>query len=514
MLTLPGCLLRKNGVCIAYREGTIMEKRTLRGLLEGLEYEVLKGSLDVSVRDIIYDSRKDCSGCLFVCISGTKVDAHDYIPQVAAKGASAVVVEKDIEVTEDVTVVKVPRTRKALAELSAAYFGHPTRRMKTVGITGTKGKTTTSYMLKEILEAGGRKVGVIGTNGAVIGGEHFPTKNTTPESYELQQYFYRMAEAGCDVMIMEVSSQGLMMDRVAGMTFDIGLFTNLSPDHIGPNEHASFEEYRMWKGTLFQKCRTGIVNADDPNCEEILKGHTCGVLTFGQNARDEFRAMHISHLKDGSFMGICFDLTGRYKFPVEVGIPGLFSVYNALGAIAAAMVLGIEVPAIQQALRRIRVEGRMELVYSGEDFSVIVDYAHNGVSTRSLLSTLHDYNPPRIVVVFGCGGNRDPHRRIEMGEAAGQMADFSVITADNSRWEKVEDIMKDIHKGLDPTGGKSIDIPDRREAIRYSIEHAQTGDIIAIIGKGHEDYQEVEGVRTHFSDREEAEKVLRDLGRI
>ena len=486
--------------------------KMLRELLSGMEHECLQGSLDVPVKDIIYDSRKDCEECLFVCISGTKVDAHRFIPDVAAKGASAVIVEKEVNAPENVTVIRVPKARRALAELSAAYFDHPAREMKTIGVTGTKGKTTTTYMLKEILETAGEKVGVIGTNGAVIAGEHFATGNTTPESYELHRYFRQMADAGCGYMIMEVSSQGLMMDRVAGLRFDIGIFTNLSPDHIGPGEHASFEEYRMWKGKLFQMCRTGIVNADDPNCEALLKGHTCGLLTFGQNVKDEFRAIHISHLKDGSFMGIRFDLTGRYKFPVEVGIPGLFSVYNALGAIAAALALGLEKEPVLKALRHIRVEGRMELVYASEEFSVIVDYAHNGVSTRSLLSTLHDYNPPRIVVVFGCGGHRDPHRRYEMGEAAGDMADFSIITADNSRWEKVEDIIRDIHIGLDPTGGKSIDIPDRREAIRYSIEHAKHGDIIAIIGKGHEDYQEVEGVRTHFSDREEAEKVLQELG--
>ncbi len=488
--------------------------KMLRDLLDGMEYELLKGSLDVPAKDIIYDSRKECADCVFVCISGTRVDAHDFIPQVAEKGASAVIVEKKIDVPQDVTVVYVPRARRALAELSAAYFDHPTRKLKTIGITGTKGKTTSTYMLKAILEEAGKKVGLVGTNGAVICGEHFATSHTTPESYELQKFFHQMVEAGCEYMVMEVSSQGLMMDRVAGIHFNLGVFTNISPDHIGPNEHKNFEEYMAWKGELFKRCDTGIVNADDPNWEKVLKGHTCGVLTFGQNPKDEFRAIHIRHRKDGSFMGICFDMVGRYKFPVEVGIPGLFSVYNALGAIACALALGIEKESILAALRHIRVDGRMELVYSSDRFSVIVDYAHNGVSTRSLLSTLHDYNPPRIVVVFGCGGNRDPHRRYEMGEAAGEMADFSIITADNSRFEKVEDIMKDIHIGLDPTGGKYIDIPDRREAIRYSIEHAQDGDVIAIIGKGHEDYQEIEGVKTHFSDREEAEKVLADLGLI
>ncbi|MCD8076994.1 MAG: UDP-N-acetylmuramoyl-L-alanyl-D-glutamate--2,6-diaminopimelate ligase [Lachnospiraceae bacterium] len=486
--------------------------KTLRELLDGMDYELVKGSLDVPVGDIIYDSRKECRGDAFVCICGTKIDSHDFIPDVAARGAAAVVIEREVPVEADITVVRVPSARRALAELSAAYFDHPTRKMTTIGLTGTKGKTTSTYMLKAILEAAGKKVGLVGTNGAVIAGEHFTTNNTTPESYELQQYFHRMVEAGCEYMIMEVSSQGLMMDRVAGIHFDIGIFTNITPDHIGPGEHSSFEEYRAWKGELFKRCEIGIVNRDDPNCEALLAGHTCAIRTFGQKEEDDFRATEIRHLQNGSFMGVSFMLSGKYgSFPVEVGIPGLFSVYNALGALGAALTLGISQEAILSALKSIRVNGRMELVYASDRFSVIVDYAHNGVSTRSLLETLRDYNPKRLVVVFGCGGNRDPHRRYEMGEVAGEMADLSIVTADNSRFEKVEDIIADIHIGLDPTGGAFVDIPDRREAIRYSIEQAQPGDVIAIIGKGHEDYQEVCGVKTHFSDREEAEAVLREL---
>ena len=486
--------------------------KKLSELLNGMEYQLVKGSPDVEICDVIYDSRKVCPGCVFVCISGTKIDAHDFIPEVAAKGAACVVIEKDVEVAEDVTVIRVPKARKALAELSAAHFDHPTEKMTTIGFTGTKGKTTSTYMMKSILEKAGYKVGVVGTNGAVIAGEHFVTNNTTPESYQLQEYFARMVEAGCTHMIMEVSSQGLMMDRVAGINFDIGVFTNLSPDHIGPNEHKSFEEYRAWKGELFKRCRIGIVNADDPNTEALLEGHTCQVITFGCEEGVDYRAVNIQPKQNGRFMGIAFDLEGAQDLSVEVGIPGLFNVYNALGAVAAALTLKVEHQAILDAIRTIRVNGRMELVYASDAFSVIVDYAHNGVSTRSLLETLRAYQPKRLVVLFGCGGNRDPHRRYEMGEAAGSMADLSIVTADNSRWEKVENIMADIHIGLDPTGGKAIDIPDRREAIRYSIEHAEPGDVIAIIGKGHEDYQEVEGVKTHFSDREEAEAVLKSLG--
>lgn len=488
--------------------------KTLRDLLAEMEYELLQGSLDVPAADIIYDSRREVKDCVFVCISGTKVDAHDFIPDVTERGASAVIVEKRTALPDGITAVLVKNARKALALLSAAYFDYPTRKMTCVGITGTKGKTTSTYMLKTVLEEAGKKVGLVGTNGAVIGKEHVATNNTTPESYVLQSFFHQMVEAGCEYMVMEVSSQGLMMDRVAGIHFQVGVFTNISPDHIGPNEHKTFEEYRAWKGQLFRRCDVGVVNMDDPNCEALLEGHTCRILTYGQDEKADLRATNIRHLRNGSFMGVAYDLTGRENYPVEVSVPGLFSVYNSLGVIGAASVLGIGEAPVRKAMREIRVNGRMETVYSSDRFSVIVDYAHNGVSTRSLLTTLRDYHPKRIVVVFGCGGNRDPHRRYEMGEAAGEMADFSIVTADNSRWEKVEAIMKDIHIGLDPTHGKSIDIPDRREAIRYAIEHAQDGDVIAIIGKGHEDYQEIEGKKTHFSDREEAEKVLKDLGLI
>lgn len=484
----------------------------LEELVKELTVEEIRGSLDKEISGVIYDSRKDCADALFICISGTKVDAHTFLPQVIEKGASAVVVEREVEVPENVTVIRVADARLALAELSAAWFDHPTRKMTTIGLTGTKGKTTSTYMLKAILEAAGKKVGLVGTNGAVIAGKHYVTNNTTPESYELQQYFHQMVEAGCEYMIMEVSSQGLKMNRVAGISFDYGVFTNISPDHIGPNEHADFEEYMACKGKLFTMCSTGIVNRDDPNWENIVKGHTCKLYTFGCTPEADFEAVNIRHLKKGSFMGIGFDLKGKAEFPVEVNIPGMFSVYNALSAVSVAVLLGIGSDAIDRALASIKVDGRMELVYASDHCTVIVDYAHNGVSTRSLLSTLRDYNPHRLVVVFGCGGNRDPHRRYEMGEAAGHMADLSIVTADNSRWEKVESIIKDIHIGLDPTKGKYIDIPDRREAIRYSISHAEPGDVIAIIGKGHEDYQEVNGVKTHFLDREVAEEMIKELG--
>ena len=323
----------------------------------------------------------------------------------------------------------------------------------------------------------------------------------------------KAVEAGCTHMVMEVSSQGIMMDRVYGFRFDYGLFTNLSEDHIGPDEHSSFEEYLGCKRRLFSMCDTGIVNGDDPYCDAILEGHTCRVVTFGLKEAADYRAEGLHALSRDGFLGIAYQVNGpKGSFELEVNMPGSFNGYNSLAAAALAEEMGLPRGAVNRAMGTIRVNGRMEIVYSGEDFSVIVDYAHNAVSMESLLTTLKEYHPKRLVCVFGCGGNRPKERRYAMGESAGRMADLSIVTADNSRWEKVEDIIADIVEHLAPTGGKYLTIPDRREAIRYSIAHAEKGDLIAVIGKGHEDYQEIRGVRTHFLDREEAEAALAEFG--
>ena len=486
----------------------------LTKLLQEIPHVLEQGSTDVEIRDVVNDSRRDVAGALFVCQKGTTFDSHTLAASVAARGAAAVVAEEgaEVDLPAGTTLVRVQDTRRTYALLCAAFFEYPTRRMCCIGVTGTKGKTTTTHMLRAIFEAAGDKTGLIGTNGITIGDRHISTKNTTPDPYILQQAFRQMADEGCRHVIMEVSSQGLMMDRVAGVNFAIGLFTNLSPDHIGPNEHASFEDYAAAKSLLFKMCRTGFVNADDEHCGLITAGHTCNLKTFGTQPGCDCRAINIRSERQGGFMGMVFEYSGKERYTVEVGIPGVFNVYNALGAIAVAERLGIPQEAVRKALSRIKVNGRMELVYSSEKCSVIVDYAHNGFAAENVLKMLRSYDPHRLVVVFGCGGNRDPHRRYEMGEAAGTYADLSIITADNSRDEDVRDIMKDIHIGFDPTGSDFIDIPDRREAIAYSIEHSQPGDVIAIIGKGHEDYQEEHGKRVHFLDREEAEIVLRRLG--
>lgn len=486
----------------------------LKDLLQKLSYRLIAGDVNTEVTELILDSRKAVPGCGFVALSGSMADGHEYIPQAIEAGAAVIVAEREAPVPEGkkVTYILVDNSRAALAELSAAWFGYPAEKLTVIGITGTKGKTTTSAMVTRILQTAGEKVGLIGTNGAYIDGKRYPTKNTTPESYEIQSLFRRMVEAGCRYAVMEVSSQGIMMHRVDGFSFDYGVFTNISPDHIGPGEHASFEEYLQYKSQLLQRCRIGLVNRDDEHFDAVTEHASCRLVTFGREHPADWMTDQIDYLTRHGFMGIAFHLTGPKCFRVEVNIPGLFNVYNAMAAAALCETMGISEEAICQALRTISVDGRMEIVYASEKLVALVDYAHNAVSMESLLTTLRDYRPKRLVCIFGCGGNRSRLRRYEMGEIGGRMADLSIITADNSRWEKVEDIIADIRVGMDKTDGKFVEIPDRREAIAYSIAHAEEGDIIAVIGKGHEDYQEICGVRSHFLDREELQKALIQYG--
>ena len=313
-------------------------------------------------------------------------------------------------------------------------------------------------------------------------------------------------------MVMEVSSQAFKMHRVDGIVFDYGLFTNISPDHIGPDEHESFEEYLYYKSRIFHCCKVGIMNKDDEHFEAVVKDAPCKLYTFSmETERTDFKAENIRYVAQPDFMGLEFDVKGSYELPVRVNIPGRFNVANALAAVSVLSFLDLPKDRICHGLEHLSVNGRMEIVYTSEKCTVIVDYAHNAVSMESLLTTLSDYRPKRLVCVFGCGGNRSKDRRTSMGDSAGRLADFTILTADNSRYEKTEDIIGDIRESIEKTGGKFIEIPDRREAISYSIANAQPGDLIAIIGKGHEDYQEINGVRHHFSDREE---VLRTVGKL
>ena len=486
--------------------------KNIAGLLQELKYTVIDGKPEGEISELVYDSRKVTKDCMFVCIKGAAYDSHDHTEEIARAGAKVIVAERPVKVPEGVTLVLVEDSRYALSMLSAAYFDHPAQKMKVIGITGTKGKTTTTFMVKGILEHAGYKVGLIGTIETIIGDTHIPSSNTTPESYLVQKYFAQMVEAGCQICVMEVSSQGLMMHRVDGFTFDVGIFTNIEPDHIGPNEHASFEEYLQCKSLLFQKCRLGIVNADDAHVEAILKNHTCQVQTYGFSENADIRATDMKLVRKGGHLGVAYHVSGLLEGDIETSVPGRFSVYNSLTAVAICNHYGVDMEVMKKALLNASVKGRIELVHVSDDFTLMIDYAHNAMSLESLLTTLKEYEPGRLVCLFGCGGNRSKLRRYEMGEVSGKLADLTIITSDNPRFEEPQAIIDDIKTGIGKTDGKYIEIIDRKEAIRYAISHGQPGDIIVLAGKGHEDYQEIKGKKYPMDERVLIAEVLEELG--
>lgn len=481
----------------------------LSDLLNELDYECIQGSTDTEVTKIVSDSRKIEEGCLFVCIEGANFDGHAFAAEVVKAGAKVLVVSKPVKGVsrKNITVVMVKDTRYAMAFMSAAFFGHPAEKLKVIGITGTKGKTTTTYLVKSILENAGYKVGLIGTIEVIIGETHIHANNTTPESCMVQEYFARMVKEGIDVVVMEVSSQALMMHRVQGFTFDYGIFTNLEPDHIGPNEHASFEEYMACKGLLFQQCKIGIVNGDDSHVEKVVEGHTCELESFGRGANCMLRAQDARLVNKPGELGVAFKVRGLLELEVEVPTPGSFSVYNALAAIAICRHFKVKEDDIKKALLTVRVKGRIEMVKVSDEFTLLIDYAHNAMALESLLTTLREYKPGRLVCLFGCGGNRSKSRRFEMGEVSGRLADLSIITSDNPRFEEPQAIIDDIKVGMHKTNGNYIEICDRKEAIAYAISHGEPGDIIVLAGKGHEDYQEIKGVKYPMDERD----LIRDI---
>ena len=473
----------------------------LSSLLERISYTLCQGSLDQEVSTVTNDSRNVEENSLFLCIRGAVADGHKFIPDVLAKGAKTLVVEEPVEAPADVSVVLVEDTRYAMAFISAAYFGYPAEHLKTIGITGTKGKTTTTYMVKSILENAGYKVGLIGTIEAIIGDKVIPAANTTPESYTIQHYFREMVDAGCDCVVMEVSSQGLMLHRTQGFTFDFGIFTNIEPDHIGPNEHRDFDHYLSCKALLLKQCKVGIVNRDDEHFEKIIEGHTCTLETYGFSPEANLRAEDAKLIGGKGYLGISYQVKGLMDFPVEIDIPGKFSIYNSLTAIAICRHFQVSEENIIRALRVAKVKGRIEMVKVSDDFTLMIDYAHNAMALESLLTTLKEYHPHRLVCLFGCGGNRSKLRRYEMGEVSGRLADLTIITSDNPRDEEPQAIIDDIKIGMAKTDGKYVEIPDRKEAIRYAIRHGEPGDIVILAGKGHEDYQEIKGKKYPMDER-------------
>lgn len=485
----------------------------LTQLLERLQYTCLQGTLDREIGRVVADSRQAGEDALFLCIKGAAADGHQFVPQVVEQGTRVIVCQDPVSVPEDVTVIQVEDSRYAMAVIAAAYYGYPADRLKVIGITGTKGKTTTTYMVKSILENAGYRVGLIGTIETIIGDQVIPSANTTPESLLVQKYFRQMLDAGCDCAVMEVSSQGLMLHRTAGFTFEIGIFTNIEPDHIGPNEHTSFDHYLECKKLLLKQCRIGIVNRDDEHFDRIIQGHTCSLETYGFSSQADLRAVNPRLITGKGVLGISYQLEGLLNFPVEIDLPGRFSIYNSLTAIAICRHFQVAQEDILRALKHASVKGRIEMVKVSDAFTLMIDYAHNAMSLESLLTTLREYRPHRLVCLFGCGGNRSRDRRFEMGEVSGRLADLTIITSDNPRYENPQDIIRDIRTGISKTDGKYLEIPDRKEAIAYAIHHGEPGDIVVLAGKGHEDYQEICGKKYPMDERVLIREILQEDGK-
>ncbi len=474
----------------------------LSELIYGIEYKSENVDLSIDINDIIYDSRKAVSDTLFVCISGFKSDGHSYAQDVYNKGVRVFAVEKEVSLPDDAVILKVENTRKFLALASANLFGRPAEKLNTIGITGTKGKTSVSFMIKSIYEAAGHKVGVMGSTGTYIGDVEYETANSTPESYLLHKYYKEMLDAGCDTAIIEATSQGFKLDRTYGIRFNSGIFTNLSPDHIGENEHKDFDEYLECKKMIFSQSDKMFANSDSEHFDRVIRDAKCPVFTFGKNASDDYVfSSERFYIGEKRLMTEFSAEYGDTNYVVDLNTPGYFSLYNAIAAIAVADKDGIDKQYIIEGLKNAFVKGRMEIVPTNTDYTVIIDFAHNEFSVQNLFETMKLYSPKRIISVFGCGGNRSKLRRYGMGEVIGNNSDLSIITSDNSRFEKVEDIINDILVGMHKTNGKYIIIPNRREAIKEALRIGREGDVILLIGKGHENYEEIEGVKYPFDER-------------
>lgn len=474
----------------------------LNDILLNIKFTADNYDPDLVITGICYDSRKATSGDIFVCIKGYQSDGHKFAKNAYNNGVRVFAVEKVLDLPEDATVIYVENTRSFLANASAAFFCFPAKKLTTIAITGTKGKTSVSYMLKSIFEKAGISTGIMGTTGIYYDDVAIKTENSTPESYEIHRHFAAMVEKGCKAVVIEATSQGFMLNRTDGILFDIGVYTNLSPDHIGGNEHKDFEEYAACKKKMFTQCKVAYANVDSAYFNEMTDSAFCPVKTYGIDGKADIIGEDLVFSCNDKKLCTTFKCrVGDSAFNVELNIPGRFSVYNALAAIAVSKELGISDEIICEALSETYVKGRMETVPTNDGRTVIIDYAHNELSVQSLFDTIRMYSPSKITVVFGCGGNRSKLRRYSMGEIIGKNADLAVITSDNPRFERVADIIDDILIGVKRTDGEYVIVPDRKEAIEYAVNNATAGEVVLIIGKGHQLYEEIEGVKYPFDER-------------
>lgn len=475
-------------------------------LLQGVNYELKNGSVDREINYIQYDSRKIKEGDIFVCLTGFEVDGHNYANSAIKNGAKVILCEKEITVEDkDVTVLLVREGRKALATMSANYYDHPTKKLKLIGVTGTNGKTTTVYLLKSILEKEGKKVGLVGTIANYIGDKKIKSERTTPESLELQKLFKDMVDEGCEYCVMEVSSHSLQLDRVYGCEFEVGIFTNLTRDHL--DFHKTFENYYNAKFKLFERSKASVINVDDDYGYRVLKDieklENKMVRTYSIREESDFKARNIA-LKEGD---IHFDINGESYNSV---LPGEYNVYNALGVIAAVNILDISVNAIKKGLLDVVVPGRCERVGYKYDinYDIIIDFAHTPDGLKNILETLKGYTKNRLIAVYGCGGDRDKVKRAEIGRIGTEIADLAIITSDNPRDEDPMYIIKEIIAGI--TKSNYLAIENRAEAIKLALNMAEEGDVVVLAGKGHENYQITNEGAVHFDEKEVIDEILAD----
>lgn len=482
----------------------------LAKLIAGLPYELLRGSVHRPVRSIVYHSDRITKDCLFVCIRGGQADGHRFAAKAAAAQAAAILVEEICEypAQSPMAMIKVPDTREALAMVSHCFFGYPARRMTMIGITGTKGKTTTACMIREILAAAGIRSGYIGTLGIDCGYGMSAGVNTTPESYMIAEALAQMTECGCGAAVLEASSIGLKMQRLCGMVFDIGVFLNFGNDHVGTGEHQDVEEYFRSKAKLFRQCRMGILNAADAKSARMASVSNCESLSFFGPGQ-EICACHMKRECSGAGLGVSFVVPALCCGRIFLPLAGMFNVENALAAVSVCRQLSLPPAAVRKGLGCVSVPGRMENASVCPDYAIYIDYAHNAMALEGVLQTLREYCPARLICLFGCGGNRPKSRRYEMGETSGRLADFSIVTSDNPRYEDADAIIDDILTGMHRTDGRYVCITDRREAIAYALRIARPGDIVLLAGKGHETYQEIRGKKYPMDER----RILAELSK-
>lgn len=482
----------------------------LKKLLYKIDYQLLQGNDMIDILNLSYEFNKKLDNSVFVAIVGNNIDGHDYIEYAISNGAIAVIVSKIVDVPLDISVILVEDTNKILCRLSMNYFDNPHEKIKTIAITGTKGKTTSSFMIKNIIEKAGYSCAIIGTIGIYIKDKYYDSKNTTPISYDILKYIDEMVKAKVEYVVIEVSSQALKYDRVNGILFDYGIFTNLTSDHISTYEHVDMDDYVNSKAKLFKQCKCGIFNVDDAYYKKMIDGATCKIYTYGYDKDAMLRVCKLDLYNEDNKLGINMILDGIVSDKVKVSVPGKFSSYNAMSAVMIGYLLGIDISCVKEVLSNFSVIGRCEAININPKCVLFIDYAHNGISAKSILSTIREYNPKRIVTIFGCGGNRSKNRRYEMGDAVFRYSDMCIITEDNNRYEDFFDIARDILDGIGDIMCEGLIIPDRKNAIRYAINNSIAGDVIMLIGKGHETYKEIRGVRYSFDERKAISEILNE----